>query len=92
VSPIGPPITKRPVGIDVVLGVLVQHFLGQRSLDDVLQNVGAQVFVGNRLRVLAGNDDGIDADRLVVLVVFHCDLGLAIGPEVRKQCRSCGLQ
>ncbi len=50
----------------------------------MLQDVGAQVFVGNRLGVLAGDHHRVDADRLVVLVVFHCDLGFAVGPEVRK--------
>src|ERR1019366_3328712 len=71
-------------GIDVVLGVLVQHLLGQRRLNHVLQDVSPQLFGRNRLRVLTGNNHSIDAHRLVVLVVFHCDLGFAVGPEVRK--------
>ena len=70
--------------IDVVLGVLVQHFGGKRSLNHELENVAAQFVVADRLGVLGGDDDRIDADRLVVLVVLHGDLGLAVGPEVGK--------
>src|ERR1035438_2292924 len=70
--------------VDVVLGVLVQHLLGQRGLDHILQDVSAQLLGRNRLRVLTGDDHCINAHRLVVLVVFHCDLGFAVGPEVRK--------
>ncbi len=50
----------------------------------MLQNVGAKVLRRYRLRVLAGDHHCINAHRLVVRVVFDCDLGFAIGPEVRK--------
>ena len=77
-------MTKRPVGIDVVLGVGIQHLRGQGRLDDVLQDVGAQLFVGDRLGVLASKPPPRRCGGLVVLVVLNCDLGFAIGPEVRK--------
>src|ERR1019366_3069868 len=51
--------------IDVILGVLVEHLLGQRGLDHILQDVSAQLFGRNRLRVLAGDDHRINANRLV---------------------------
>src|ERR1019366_8149970 len=41
-------------GIDVVLGVLVQHLLGQRRLNHVLQDVSAQLLGRNCFRVLTG--------------------------------------
>ena len=58
-------------GIDVVLGVFVEHFGGQRRLDHVLQDVGAQLFCADRLRMLTGDDHGINANWLVVLVVLE---------------------
>ena len=57
-------------------------FAGQNRLDHVLQDVGAQLFVGDVLRVLGGDDDRIDAHRLAVLVVLHRHLALAVGPQV----------
>ena len=57
---------------------------GQDGLDDVLQDVGAQLVVGDRLGVLGGDDHGVDADRLVVLVVLDRDLALAVGSKVRQ--------
>ena len=41
-----------------------------------------QLFVGDALGVLGGDDDGVDADRLAVLVVLHRDLALAVGAEI----------
>ena len=37
-------------GIDVVLGVLVEQFSGNHRLDDVLQNIGAQLLVADILK------------------------------------------
>ena len=65
--------------VDVVLGVFVQQFGGEDSLDDVLQDVSAELLVRNILSMLAGDDDGIDADRLAVGVVLDRDLALAVG-------------
>ncbi len=44
-SPIGPPMTKRPVGIDVELGVLVDHVRRDDGLDHFLHH---EVFVQHR--------------------------------------------
>ena len=82
VSPIGPPMTKRPVGLMWYLVCSSSHLPRQNRLDDVLQDVGVQLVVGNRLGVLAGDDDGVDARRLAVLVVLHRDLALAVGAQI----------
>ena len=66
VSPMGPPMTKRPVGLMWYLVFSSRQFGGQDGLDDVLQDVGAELFVGDGLGVLGGDDDGVDADGLVV--------------------------
>ena len=92
VSPIGPPMTKRPVGLMWYLVSASSMLAGNHGLDHVLQNFRAQLVVAHGLGVLGRNHHRIHADRLAVLVVFHCDLGFAVGPEVRTECRSCELR
>ena len=58
------------------------RFGGHDRLDDVLQNVGAQLLVGDGLGVLGRDDHRVDANGLVVLVVLDRDLALAVGAEV----------
>ena len=54
---------------------------GNDAVDDLLGDVLAQRLVGDLGAVLGGDDDGVDANRLVA-VVFDRDLRLAVGPEV----------
>ena len=61
-----------------------RRLAGSDRLNDVLQDVGAELFVGDGFGVLGGDDDGVDADGLVVGVVLDGDLALAIGAEVGK--------
>ena len=75
---------EPPRRIDVVLRVLVQQFRRQHGLDHVLQNVRAQLVNGDRLGVLGGDNDSVDAHWLVVGVVLHRHLALAVGPQVRQ--------
>jgi hypothetical protein len=72
---------KAPSGIDVIFGVLVEQMLGKRSLDDVLQHFGAQSTIVYSFGMLRRDHDSIHADRLVIGVVFNCDLGFAVRPE-----------
>ena len=77
-------------GVDVVLGVGIEQVGGDDGLDDVLHDFGAELLVGEgavgvavgELGVLSGDDDGVDADGLVVGVVLDRDLGLAVGTQV----------
>ncbi len=69
-------------GVDVVLGVGVQHVRRDHGLDHVLQHFRPQLLVVHQLGVLGGDDHGVHAHRAMVLVVFHCDLGLAVGPQL----------
>ena len=80
-SPCGPPTTKRPVGIDEVLGLVVDHRLGDDAVDDLLLDVGAQLLVRDFCAVLRRDDDGVDANRPAG-VVLDRHLRLAVGPEV----------
>ncbi len=74
-------MTKRPVGLMWNLVFASDHFVRREDrIDDVLLHFGAQRFGGNVVVVLGGNDHGVDADRLAV-VVFDTDLALAIGAE-----------
>ena len=54
---------------------------GITRVDDLLGDVFAQRLVGDVGAVLGRDDDGVDADRLAV-VVFDRDLRLAVGTEV----------
>ena len=69
-----------------VTGLLVQE-LGRDDLldelfDDFLFDHGMLEFLAVHLFVvLGGDDDGIDADRLVIFIVFDGDLGLGIRAE-----------
>ncbi len=50
----------------MVLGVFVEQVGGDGGLDDVLEDVGVEGVVVDGLGVLGGDDDGVDADGLVV--------------------------
>ena len=80
----GPADDEAAGGIDVVLGVLVEPRCGQHGLDDVLEDVGVELFVADALGVLAGDDHRVDAGGLAVLVVLDRDLALAVGAQIRQ--------
>src|SRR5208282_5875408 len=69
-------------GVDVVLGVLIEQVGGNHSLDDVLQDVGAQLVVADSLGMLSGNDHRIHALHFTLRVVFDRDLRFSIGPQI----------
>ena len=41
--------------------------------------------MGRGKRVLGGDDDGIDANRFVVIIIFHSDLSLSVGTQIIHQ-------
>jgi hypothetical protein len=83
-SPIGPPTTKRPVGLMKILVSLVEVAVRHHVLDDPLVQVGLDLRVLDIGAVLRGDDDGVDAHRLAV-VVLDRDLALAVGPQVGQR-------
>lgn len=73
-------------GVKVVDGLLVEVLGGDDGLDDVLHELGLDLLVGDVLRVLGGDDDGVNTlgDGLSVLhLVLAGHLGLAIGAHPR---------
>ena len=85
-SPIGPPMTNVPGGVDqhpVALGGQVE--VGEHVVDDVLLDVGLERGVLDVGVVLGREHDGVDAQRAVVLVVLDGDLGLAVGTQVAER-------
>jgi len=48
------------------------------------QNARAQLLVGDILRMLCRDDNGVHTKNFSVRIVFHCDLGFAIRPEEGK--------
>ena len=68
-SPMGPPTTKRPGGVDEELGLLVEQLLGQGLDDDVLADGLVDLLVGDLIRVLRGHHHRVDAHRAAVHVL-----------------------
>ena len=83
-SPIGPPMTKRPVGLTWIFGAVVAQLLGDDLFDDHLDDVVAQAVVGHVVVVLRGDDHCAHGDRLPAAVLDR-DLGLAVRTEVVDQ-------
>ena len=93
VSPIGPPITKRPVGLTRTKSVSSSRRPSSRSLGDgrahhVLDRRPRRICRSRSAvrRVLGRDHDALDAHRLGhaigVTRVAHRDLGLAVGQQV----------
>src|SRR5580704_3850642 len=67
-------------GIDVVLGVLVHHGCWQNWIDYVLAHGVLEIFQGNFVAVLRGDDYRVHAGGAAVNI-FDSDLGFSIGAE-----------
>mmetsp|Transcript_47259 Transcript_47259/g.143101 ORF Transcript_47259/g.143101 Transcript_47259/m.143101 type:complete len:253 (+) Transcript_47259:704-1462(+) len=68
-------------GVKVVDGLVIKVLSGDDRLDDVLHEVRGDLLVSDLLRVLSGDDDGVNTCRggyTVLELVFAGDLGLAI--------------
>ena len=71
-------------GIDVVLAVFIEQVRRNHCLNHVLQNAGAKLVVADGLGVLRGDHHGVHAKNFAVGVVFHRDLGFAVGAKEGK--------
>jgi hypothetical protein len=72
--------------VQVENGLLVEVLSRNDRLDDVLQQLGSDLFLGDILGVLGGDDDGVHADRdraAVLELVLAGDLGLAVRSDPR---------
>mmetsp|Transcript_17406 Transcript_17406/g.25745 ORF Transcript_17406/g.25745 Transcript_17406/m.25745 type:complete len:244 (-) Transcript_17406:96-827(-) len=75
---------KATTRVQVINGLFVQELFGNNGLDDMLHKVRCNLLVGNILRVLRRDDNGVNAlgDRNSVLqFVLARDLGLSIGTD-----------
>ena len=73
-------------GVQVIDSLLVKVFGRYDWADDLLHKLLLDVLLGDVLRVLGGDNDGVhaDGDGLAVLhSVLACDLGLAIRADPR---------
>ena len=68
-------------GIDVELGMGIDHAGRNDRVDDVFPDVGFDLRRADIIAVLGGDDDGIDALGAAV-DVFDADLAFAVGAEV----------
>ena len=79
---VGAANNEAPRGVKVVDGALVEVLGGHDWLDDVLEQLLLDVFLGDVLAVLGGDDNCVhaDGDGLAVLhAVLASHLGLAVG-------------
>src|SRR5580765_6709169 len=67
-------------GVDVVLGIFVEHGNRHDRLDHVFGDGGAQIIVGDGVAVLGGDDHRVHTSGFAI-AVFNGDLRLAVGPE-----------
>ena len=86
---VGSPNDESPRGVQVEDGLIVKVLCRDDGLDDVLEEVGADLVVGHVGIVLGGDEDGVDSlgeegSRVGgVALVLDGDLGLSVGPEPR---------
>ena len=62
-------------------GLVIQVLGWHNRLDDVLHEVLVDLVIADLWRVLCGDKDGVNPLRdhsTILLLVFHCDLGLSI--------------
>ena len=65
-------------------GLVVQVLGWHHGLDDVLHEVLVDLVIGHVWGVLGGDEDGVHPLRHhgpIILLVLHCHLGLAVGPQ-----------
>lgn len=72
----------------VVDGLVIEVLGGNGSLDDLLQDLLAELLGRDVRGVLSGNDDSVDTlrnDSTAILLVLDGDLGLGVGAEPRER-------
>lgn len=77
----------------MVDGALVEEVGGDDLLDDLLEELGAEILSRDLLGVLSGDDDGVDTDGdggTSLLLVLDGDLGLRVGAEPAELARAAG--
>ncbi len=84
VSPCGPPMTKRPVGLMRNCVSRGEHLRRQHLADHLLDAEALDLLVRHVGGMLGRDDDVRDADRLAVLV-DHRDLRLGVGAQPRHR-------
>ena len=72
-------------GIDVDLGVIVDHGGINNGIDHVFADIFMDLLLCDFRIMLCGDNDRIKAYRMIILIIFHRDLGLSVGTKVRKR-------
>ena len=77
----------------MVDGAVIKVLGGDGGLDDLLEDLLAELLGGDVLGVLGRDDDGVDADGddgAIVVLVLDGDLGLGVGAEPREGAVAAG--
>ena len=75
----------------MVNGVLIEEIGRDNSFDDLLLNFPAEILSADRLRMLSGNNNGVDPERddsASVMLVLDSDLSLGIRAQPRQGART----
>ncbi|MNV41645.1 hypothetical protein D3C71_1332870 [compost metagenome] len=67
--------------IDEIFGLRIQQFFRYYRQNDMLLDIGLNLFQGNFLRMLRRDDDRIHANRLIILV-FNRNLRLTVRSQI----------
>ena len=70
--------------VDVILGVLIQQLGGDNLLNNLALDVLMQLLLADVGAVLAGDNHGVHAHRLAVLIL-HGDLALAVRTQIAQR-------
>ena len=81
-SPSGPPMTKRPVGIDVEFGIAVDPALRHHLVDEAPHDL-LDALLAHILAMLGGDDDRLGAHRLAVFIGER-HLALGVGSKLGR--------
>lgn len=75
----------------MVNGALIKQVCGNNLLDDLLQDLLAELLGGDLLSVLSGHDNRVDTERdcsTAIFLVLNGDLSLRVGTEPREDARA----
>ena len=81
---------KASCGIDIDLGLTVKELGGNDGLDDMLQNIGADLLQRHVGAMLRRNHNRVHSRRLAINI-FYRYLRLSVGTKIRKHARFTNL-
>ena len=73
---------KTTGGVNVDLGCIIHHTLGNDGKNYLTLDILANLLCAHLITVLRGNNNGINTNRLAVLIIFNGNLSLTVGTQI----------